>query len=494
MAVKKVADFKAKAISEVSVSSAKGNLGSFVESVGIFPSLNLVKAIRIKFKDVSEYSYIFPSNGQSIGLHYCDDVAANVECKHLPSMVAIAREYGWEIKAFNSKCTLQVYQDTASNLVALSYTDVSDNFNLSTPTPVNIPSTNKVVVSPAAEANRTLAPLEPTSRSWQDGWKDVQNYLDAQGIALGFQNKIEDLRRLISEGVTLSPHVIMPAKPKTPYMGEMFETAMSHILVGKQLLLIGEAGTGKDTLINTIAWVLNLPIYLQVGNKDETKDSIVAEPAFINNESTYQLSKLAEVIRDGGLVNFAELNFLTGDVTSIFHSLFDENQILATPLGPIFKHKHLLFCASMNVGDGYAGVKRLSKAFKDRFSILRLPKVVAFREMLISKTGLNDNSALDFLESVRDGLKPLFAEHIGVDADTVRGYEDCARYFFEYGYTQKTRINAIEAYIINGVEDAEEYCEMREAIRDIFSDLGLPDFPVDEIELQYNPSVAQESA
>lgn len=235
--------------------------------------------------------------------------------------------------------------------------------------------------------------------------------------------------------------------------------------------------------------MLNYPVLLQVGSKDETKESIVAEPAFINNESTYTLSQVATTVRDGGLINFAEINFLQGSTTSVLHPLFDDNKVLPTPIGGIDGNPFVLFCASMNVGEGYAGVNRLNKAFKDRFAVLRLQKTMSFKESLTNKTGLVDSAALDFLEAIKNGLSELFIENIATAADTVRGYIKAANYFFHYGYNQTTRVRAIESYIINRVEETDEYYQAREAIRDIFNDLKLPAFPITDEERLYNPSL-----
>ena len=60
-------------------------------------------------------------------------------------------------------------------------------------------------------------------------------------------------------------------------------------------------------------------------------------------------------------------------MTSVFHSFFDDNGVISTPLGSYKLHPHTLFCASMNVGEGYEGVQKLNKAFKDRFGATRFP-------------------------------------------------------------------------------------------------------------------------
>ncbi|OBW54602.1 hypothetical protein A9986_13295 [Solibacillus silvestris] len=177
-------------------------------------------------------------------------------------------------------------------------------------------------------------------------------------------------------------------------------------------------------------------------------------------------------------------------MTSVFHSFFDDNGVISTPLGSYKLHPHTLFCASMNVGEGYEGVQKLNKAFKDRFAVLRLTKTASFKELITRKTGLVDVAALEFLEAIQEGLKELHIEGLATDTDTLRGYFKAAKYFLTFGYNQTSRIRAVEAYILNRVEEVEEYCEARAAVREVFNDIKLQDFPVSPDEILFNPDLA----
>ncbi|HCG4536023.1 TPA: AAA family ATPase [Salmonella enterica subsp. enterica serovar Typhi str. AG3] len=463
-------------ISELAIQSNENTLHSWLESVETHETTKGHLYVRAKLKNLAEYSYIVANDNVTM-IHYCEELEKGIACKHRPIIAAIAKKLGRHpVETTNSKTKLNDFKDFETQFERVKWTDRADDFNLIPPETPEVQSTP----APAPKAN--VVKTGTVNRDWAIGWREVEDYLTSEGVDLALQNKILDRRKRISSNVAIQPDQLAPKKPDTPYQGPMLNRVFRHLMQGKHLILIGGKGSGKDTMINTIGWVLNIPTLIQVGNKDETKDTIVGEPGFHNNESTYDLSLFSKTVQNGGLVNFAEVNFLKGDTTSVFHSLFDENEVLSTPIGSINRHEDFIMCCSMNIGEGYMGVNRLNDAFKDRFSVLRLPQTMDFASLIRSKTGLMDTQAIEFLEKVKEHLAELFFENLAESADTIRGYIDAAKYFVDYGYTNETRIEVCEDFIINKVEDSEEYFEARAAVREAFTELHLQQFPVTEEE------------
>ena len=168
---------------------------------------------------------------------------------------------------------------------------------------------------------------------------------------------------------------------------------------------------------------------------------------------------------------------LAGDVTSMLHPLTDENKQLTTPVGTIERNQNFIMIASMNVGNGYAGTRSLNDAFKDRFAVIRLPYVQEFEEMIRSKTGLHDTHGLTFLKQVKEAVDQLIQEeNQGHAAATIRGYIDAANYFLQIGINNETKEEIIEDYVINKVENIDEYMALRQVIReDAWSSLPITD-------------------
>lgn len=434
----------------------------------------------VEFKGLDTPGLIIRKDNEYMGIHTCEQNERGSSCKHLSILAAVVHKVGGNLQKFSVKTSLKEHEEREEQLRALLMVNMNSAFGLIVP--VEEPEeTEEPTVTSAPEPSVVVDKEAPTT-DWKKDWNSIQNYLDEANLSPALIAKIQERRERVFETVSYRSNMIAPSKPHFPYEGEMLARSLRHVLLNKHLILIGGKGSGKDTLINTISWVFGLPMTIQVGSKDETKESIVGEPAFRSGESTFDLSPLALTVGGGGIVNMAEVNMLSGDVTSVYHSLLDENGVLATPIGAINHHENFLMIATMNVGEGYTGVRPLNDAFKDRFAILRLPYVSDFKKMLSAKTGLHDNAGLLFLEKVKGAVDQLIQEESqGHAANTIRGYIDAAKYFLMVGITRDTRVEVIEDYILNKIEDLDEYM----ALRDMIRASAWRDFPISPEEKKY---------
>lgn len=430
----------------------------------------------IQFRAIKAPAYLIltHSTGDARGIHYCEANEKGVNCNHATALATIADTLGFKMTSINMKSSLNDILQYDSGFNEAAAVNANWEFGL---LPVledeedeDVPSPS--VSSPAPVVNTVVPTTTSGPRNPKKDWKDIQEHLQEQNVNVALIHRIYEFREKISQ-IPVHDFQTPPVKPNMPYMGEYLQRALMHILRGKHLMLIGDMGSGKDTLINTIGWIFNLPQIIVSANSSDTKESLVAEPSFKNNQSTYEYSELSKTVQQGGLVNLAEANMLLGDTTSVFHSLFDENRVLPTPLGSIPHHEHFLLMATLNVGANYSGTKKLNPAFKDRFAVLRLPQGQDFQSMISRKTGLMDKTALKFLEDVKRAIEEFNYEGRGLDAKTYRGYEDAARFFVDFGFNYDTKNIVIEDYIINKEEDLEDYFELREAVRNAHSSFPI---------------------
>ncbi|MBO0588195.1 MULTISPECIES: AAA family ATPase [unclassified Sporosarcina] len=463
-------------LNKMAIQDMKANLHQHVSSIEV-DSVN--NNYRVVFKDLDISGYILFQNDEFKAIHYCEANEKGVSCKHLNVFSSIIDTIGETLVKFSTKGSIQEIETIHEQLNDIDFTNVNSQFGLLAP----IEEVDAPPVAAPVEPGDAAAPTTTTEiRDCNVGWGTVQTYLDKEGLPPALIHRVLERRGAIHATVSCLPMMIKPEQPHYPYSGPMLARALRHVLLGKDLILIGDKGTGKDTLIATIGWVLGLPQTIHVGNKDETKESIVGEPAFRDGESTFDLSQFASTVKNGGLANMAEVNMLMGDVTSVYHSLLDENRVLSSPVGAIKRHSQFLMIGSMNVGAGYAGVRALNDAFKDRFAVLRLPSTLEFVEMIQNKTGLHDRHGLLFLEKVKKAVDQLIQEESqGHAASTIRGYIDAARYFLENGITAETKHEIIEDYVLNKIEDLDEYMALRHMIRDS----AWGDFPISAEEDEY---------
>lgn len=437
--------YKKANISAMTVESMMEKIPSMVQQLEKNP---LTGDYRITFRKLTHYGYLRKDGGKLKFDHFCETNSKGQACTHLVLAAGIADNFGLKLDLFGFPAGPVAYEEIDKDLE-----DVSSLIGVVPPV---IPSTpNPSVASSAPQPGTTAATAAPVEkRDWKVEWNEIKEYLQDQSVSARMILQIREKREQICENVPITTMAIPPKKPKTPYIGEMLGRALRHILMGNDLLLQGDKGSGKDTLIATLSWILSLPLYLQIGNADETKESVVGENSIVQGERgmevVFKKSSFATSVEYGGISSYPELNMLSGDVTSIFHSVLDENRILSTPEGSIQRHPHHLFIGSINVGDQYAGTKKINGAFKDRLSIIKLPYVQDFRAMIISKSGLTDGHALDFLESTKKAIDDLvIAEQQGDEAKTIRGYIKAARYLASYGVTMETKTECLEDFIIH---------------------------------------------
>lgn len=436
---------------------------------------------RISFKGLDGEGIIFQDDTSGKFIHTCEKSANGSACSHLALAVAIGDQVDMEVQrtAFTKLPAESLIQKWFGDV---EFEDVSEEFDVLTPISTS-PSRSS---SSSTKAPKTKPTFKSYKRDWKDGWNEIQEYLQNEDIPMRLILQIRDLRKVFCDTVTSTSMAMEPVKPEFPYTGEMLGRSLRHILMGKDLILVGDKGSGKDTLVSTISWIFSLPLYLQTGNADETKDSVVGENTIVQTdkgmEVEFKKTSFATAVEKGGLSHFAELNMLPGDVTSIFHSVLDDNRQLGTQVGNIKRHEGHIFIGSINQGDQYSGVKQLNGALKDRCSILELPYTQEFKSMIEHKTGLTDPHAIEFLEKIKEAIDFLVTtEQQGEESRTVRGYIDAAKYLNTYGVTFETKVEAVEDFIVNKTSNFEE----KMAIRDIIRQKAWSDFPMTKEEEEY---------
>ncbi|WP_186446056.1 AAA family ATPase [Paenibacillus cremeus] len=425
--------------------------------------------LRIDYMDGNKSLWV-SKEGQSDYVHYCEAFAGKRACPHLACSVAIADILLGNIERF----ALPKDPDELNALIAAipssEFHDVSKAFGiLAPPEEEELPDAVPVAPAPVSKPSTPASAATPKGkRDWKVGWTEIENYLLGQGIDRRLLVKVQSKRKAICDLTAATPMSIEPMAPSTPYQGKMLERALRHIIMGKSLLLVGNKGCGKDSLVNTIAWVLGYPLYLQTGHKGYTSETIVGEnmPTGKGLEVAFKYTAYATCVMNGGLVHFAELNMLMPDATSIFHSVYDDNKQLSTPYGTVPCHAEHLFIASINVGEQYAGVKALNAALKDRLAVLHLPYTADFKLLIEKKSGLTDRHVLQWFEDIKIQIDRLYVtEGVGEESRTIRGFIDAARYLKEFGVTDQSKIEAIEDFILNRCEDREERFAIRSQLR-----------------------------
>ncbi|MFB6109740.1 MAG: AAA family ATPase [Halodesulfurarchaeum sp.] len=133
--------------------------------------------------------------------------------------------------------------------------------------------------------------------------------------------------RELEAGHPAIPETEVPYFPASPEgvsrdTEEMFYRSLA---LDKPVILEGEAGTGKNHLIRTVAAAVHLPVYRQEFGADTAVMDVVGEKDLDGRGGTYYiLGEAAKAAMFGGIYVADELNMATGSVTAYLHPLFED--------------------------------------------------------------------------------------------------------------------------------------------------------------------------
>ncbi len=175
-------------------------------------------------------------------------------------------------------------------------------------------------------------------------------------------------------------------------------------------ILAGEAGTGKNVLIDILASLSNREVVTIACNKNTAKEDLTFEFYYDPEKGTYKIpSKLVEAIqKPGTIVIFDEINTLPPGVVKMLNATFDYRRTMFINEGGQEKRidvdPSVLFVGTMNP-QNYQGVAPLSPEVKSRARIIDV-EYPPFEENRGGRQVYNSDEAL-ILSRYMDGLNDL---------------------------------------------------------------------------------------
>ncbi len=140
-------------------------------------------------------------------------------------------------------------------------------------------------------------------------------------------------------------------------------------------ILQGEAGTGKNVLVDILANLSNREVVTVACNENTVKEELTYEFQYDPAKGTYRLpSRLIQAIQTpGSVILFDEINALKPGIAKMLNSLFDYRRRLFISEGgqqkEIIVDPTVILVGTMNP-QNYAGVNRLSPEVKSRARVI----------------------------------------------------------------------------------------------------------------------------
>lgn len=137
-------------------------------------------------------------------------------------------------------------------------------------------------------------------------------------------------------------------------------------------LLVGQTGTGKNTILRHIAESQKRTDVVRINLTGETTvEDLTGRVTLKDGNTVDQDGNVTLAVRHGKVLILDEINACQPEVLFALQSLLDDDHSLTLPNGEVVKaHPNFRVFATMNPTSGYVGTKSLNKAFMSRFGVV----------------------------------------------------------------------------------------------------------------------------
>lgn len=183
------------------------------------------------------------------------------------------------------------------------------------------------------------------------------------------EQDIEDVLKFRRNQLKLLPlEAMLDIEPVPFYAGETepLLQAIDCILTDVNLILKGEAGSGKTTLIQSISCLLNIPLYTINGSDESNIETIVGFKEIENGRIVFKEGRLTKAMRVGGIFYADEANMIRPNILAVINAATDHRKELYNEFtGERIKgHKNFRFMSSIN--EDYEDTRQMNRATLDR--------------------------------------------------------------------------------------------------------------------------------
>ena len=198
------------------------------------------------------------------------------------------------------------------------------------------------------------------------------DFLRQEGLEESLIARIEQYRRdyPVAEGDAAR----IPT-PRFKYYGrDIWELAITAILAGENLLLVGPKATGKNVLAENLSAVFARPEWDVSFYLNTDASSLIGTDTFKNGEVSFRKGPICACAEAGGFGVLDEINMAKNESLAVLHATLDFRRIIDVPgysrirLAPATR-----FIATMNYG--YAGTRELNEALASRFMVINMPVI-----------------------------------------------------------------------------------------------------------------------
>lgn len=196
------------------------------------------------------------------------------------------------------------------------------------------------------------------------------DFLRSQGVSEELISKIKDFRAKYPADEASVRRIPVP---KYCYYGrDIWEKALTALLAGENILLVGPKATGKNVLAENLAAVFARPEWDISFYLNTDASSLIGTDTFLDGEVRFRHGPIYQCAEFGGFGILDEINMAKNESLAVLHAVLDFRRIIDVPgYDRISLAPSTRFIATMNYG--YAGTRELNEALASRFMVINMP-------------------------------------------------------------------------------------------------------------------------
>lgn len=196
--------------------------------------------------------------------------------------------------------------------------------------------------------------------------------LSELGIRTELIDEIKDFRKKYS---VEEPYVSRIPHPEQFYYGkDVWEQAITAVLCGENLLLVGQKATGKNLFAENLAGVFGRPRWDVSFHVNMDAAALIGTDTFKGGEVSFRPGPVYTAAKAGGFAVLDEINMAKSEAMAVLHATLDFRRTIDVPgYDRLSLHPATRFIATMNYG--YAGTKELNEALVSRFAVIQMPMI-----------------------------------------------------------------------------------------------------------------------
>ena len=196
------------------------------------------------------------------------------------------------------------------------------------------------------------------------------DFLRQEGIDEQLIGRIEQYRK--DHPVAECDMARIPAPRFRYYGSDIWKLAITAILSGENILLVGPKATGKNVFAENLSAVFGRPEWDVSFYLNTDAASLIGTDTFKNGEVSFRKGPIYACAEAGGFGILDEINMAKNESLAVLHATLDFRRIIDVPgYSRISLDSATRFIATMNYG--YAGTRELNEALASRFMVINMP-------------------------------------------------------------------------------------------------------------------------